>query len=281
MQPIDPRTQPIIPAYQKALQDLHTTVQPAAAPPAPVFSPDVFVATARPSAEALMPLGQSMQDKLHGLVDKLVHPPEPKRVPPAGGSMYTVTNDDTLYGIAKAQLNDGERWHEIYDLNKDVIGPDPNVIHGGQELLLPAPSEKKAASLNRGTTKDGYTLPDTEGRATTFWNGDYAYKGRRDVDNYGVGAWGDANKPTDYMCAIPVGLQGGGNWWHNQKLLITDQDTGKQVVVQVQDKGPGPRTGAVLDLSPVAKEALGHNYMDDAKVTIAFADPDAPVGPVG
>jgi len=276
MRPIDPRTQPNVLAYQKALQDLHATVQPEAVPPAPVLQPDAYLPAPRPAA----PIEQAMQDRLHGLVEELTHPPAPKRVPPEGGRMYTVKDDDTLYGIARSQLNDGERWHEIYDLNRDQIS-NPDIIQGGQELILPAPSETKAASLSRGTTKDGYTLPHTEGRATTFWNGDYAYKGRRDVDNYGEGAWGDANKPTDYMCAIPVGLQGGGNWWHNQKLLITDKDTGKQVVVQVQDKGPGPRTGAILDLSPVAKEALGHPFMDDAQVTIAFADPDAPVGPVG
>jgi peptidoglycan hydrolase-like protein with peptidoglycan-binding domain len=153
------------------------------------------------------------------------------------------------------------------------------------ELGLPGGTPASGAAvpgsnLDIGATKDGHTLPSTGGKATTFWNGRYAYKGKRDPDNMSLGAWGDQNKPTDYFAAIPVGLKGGGNWWHNQKLLVTNPRTGKQVVVPVQDKGPGPRTGAAIDLSPVAKEALGVDFMDNINVKISFARPDAPIGPV-
>jgi len=135
-------------------------------------------------------------------------------------------------------------------------------------------------NLDAGAVKDGYRLPATSGKATTFWNGAYTYKGKRDTANMSKGAWGDLNKPTDYFAAIPVGLNGGGKWWHNKKLLVTNPQTGKQVVVPVQDKGPGPRTGAAIDLSPVAKEALGVGYMDNINVKISFARDDAPIGPV-
>jgi hypothetical protein len=150
-------------------------------------------------------------------------------------------------------------------------------------LPTPRPAETARRSTGRLTgtlVKDGNRIPDAFGKATTFWNGAYTYKGRRDRDNMSKGAWGDLNKPTDYFCALPVGLRGGGKWWHNQKILVTNPRTGEQVVVRVQDKGPGPRTGAKIDLSPVAKEALGVGFMENLNVNIAFAPDDAPVGPV-
>jgi nucleoid-associated protein YgaU len=51
--------------------------------------------------------------------------------------VYTVRPGDTLYGIAKLELGNGARWREIYDLNKSVIGPDPNLILPGQRLVMP------------------------------------------------------------------------------------------------------------------------------------------------
>lgn len=51
-------------------------------------------------------------------------------------STYTVVSGDTLYKIAKAQLGDGGRWEEIYNLNTDIIS-NPNLIYSGQILKLP------------------------------------------------------------------------------------------------------------------------------------------------
>lgn len=50
-------------------------------------------------------------------------------------------------------------------------------------------------------------------------------------------------------------------------------------MVPIQDKGPHPSTGNAIDLSPVAKEALGVGFNDNLRVTIAFATDDAPIGP--
>ncbi len=144
----------------------------------------------------------------------------------------------------------------------------------------PAAAAGPQGNIDAGATKDGHTLPATAGKATTYWNGAYTYKGKRDTDNMSEGAWGDANKPTDYFAALPVGLSGGGKWWHNKKILVTNPETGKQVVVPVQDKGPHPKTGAAIDLSPVAKEALGVGFMDNINVRMSFAADDAPIGPV-
>ncbi|WP_214630875.1 5'-nucleotidase C-terminal domain-containing protein [Paenibacillus agaridevorans] len=49
---------------------------------------------------------------------------------------YTVTKGDTLYSIAKKTLNDGRRWKQIYELNKNTI-KNPNFIYPGQVIVLP------------------------------------------------------------------------------------------------------------------------------------------------
>ena len=51
---------------------------------------------------------------------------------------YTVKGDDTLSGIAEDKLGDANRWNEIYKLNKDEIGDDPDVIQPGTKLKLPS-----------------------------------------------------------------------------------------------------------------------------------------------
>ncbi|MGE7828743.1 5'-nucleotidase C-terminal domain-containing protein [Paenibacillus sp. NPDC093718] len=49
---------------------------------------------------------------------------------------YTVVEGDNLFRIAKKTLNDGGRWREIYELNKDKI-TTPNMIYPEQVIVLP------------------------------------------------------------------------------------------------------------------------------------------------
>lgn len=57
----------------------------------------------------------------------------------SGTTMYTTTNKDTLWGIAKKFLGNGSRWPEIYNIaeNKKIIGKDPNKIRAGYKLVIP------------------------------------------------------------------------------------------------------------------------------------------------
>ena len=50
---------------------------------------------------------------------------------------YTVKRGDTLWAIAKKYLGNGNRYTEIYNLNKNKIS-NPNLIYPGQVLTLPS-----------------------------------------------------------------------------------------------------------------------------------------------
>ena len=50
---------------------------------------------------------------------------------------YTVKQGDCLWNIAQRLLDNGSRWQEIYDMNREVIGNNPNLIYAGQVYILP------------------------------------------------------------------------------------------------------------------------------------------------
>lgn len=88
---------------------------------------------------------------LHGLplpdrpTGGLRHAAVPVRPPlPAPSTHVVVRPGDSLWSIAAAALgpdaDQGEvstHWRRVHELNRDVIGPDPDLIHPGQHLLLP------------------------------------------------------------------------------------------------------------------------------------------------
>lgn len=50
---------------------------------------------------------------------------------------YTVVKGDCLWNITKKFTGNGSRWKELYDINKSVIGNNPNLIYPGAILTLP------------------------------------------------------------------------------------------------------------------------------------------------
>ena len=48
----------------------------------------------------------------------------------------TVQPGDSLSKIAKRELGDANKWHAIYEANRDKI-KNPDLIHPGQVLTLP------------------------------------------------------------------------------------------------------------------------------------------------
>jgi LysM repeat protein len=69
-------------------------------------------------------------------------PPDPPR--PTSRHTILVRPGDTLWDIARRELgpdpDDGQiaaRWREIYRLNRDLVGADPDLIQPAQRLRLP------------------------------------------------------------------------------------------------------------------------------------------------
>ncbi|WP_431046630.1 transglycosylase family protein [Streptomyces sp. P1-3] len=62
--------------------------------------------------------------------------PHRDRSRPAAGT-YTVVSGDSLSGIALRLSVDGG-WQSLYDVNRETVGPRPDVIFPGQRLVLPA-----------------------------------------------------------------------------------------------------------------------------------------------
>ncbi len=61
--------------------------------------------------------------------------PTPTPTPPAP-RVHVVEEGDTLWGIAERLLGNGTLWILIFEANRDKID-DPNLIHPGQELVIP------------------------------------------------------------------------------------------------------------------------------------------------
>ncbi|MBM4105579.1 MAG: LysM peptidoglycan-binding domain-containing protein [Phycisphaerae bacterium] len=92
-------------------------VEPSMAPP--VEAPPVEVTTSSPVVEVeALPKRESPQ------------PTEPSP------RIVTVSEGDTLYSIAQAELGSGARWREIADANPGI---DPGSLRVGDRLVLPRP----------------------------------------------------------------------------------------------------------------------------------------------
>lgn len=52
------------------------------------------------------------------------------------GTTYTVKSGDSLSKIAKHIYGDADKWHRIYEANRDKI-KNPDLIHPGQEFTIP------------------------------------------------------------------------------------------------------------------------------------------------
>ena len=64
---------------------------------------------------------------------------------------YTVKRG-FLWKIAEKYLDNASRWKEIYNLNKKVIGSNPNLIYPGQVLTLPGTSSSTSKSSSSSSS---------------------------------------------------------------------------------------------------------------------------------
>ena len=55
----------------------------------------------------------------------------------AATKTYEVVSGDSLSKIAKREYGNASEWTRIYEANRDILD-DPNKIHPGQKLKIPA-----------------------------------------------------------------------------------------------------------------------------------------------
>lgn len=84
--------------------------------------------------------GLPLPDRAVGLPGRALVATGSLRPAPAPGPARTVLvrPGDSLWALAATHLDDPGRWPEIYALNRDLIGPDPGLIHPATRLRLPA-----------------------------------------------------------------------------------------------------------------------------------------------
>jgi hypothetical protein len=73
-------------------------------------------------------------------------PPRPTDAPvsvsvvpsPSPTATYTVAAGDTMKGIAQKMYGDPDAWMVIYQANQAAIGPNPDALKVGTQLVIPA-----------------------------------------------------------------------------------------------------------------------------------------------
>jgi nucleoid-associated protein YgaU len=109
--------------YYQAIVDANPSVTPERLKPGMTIQlpPDSQVKESRKSSKAAAAASSSASD----------------------GKTYTVQKDDSLYRIAKKLYGNGEKSADLYEANKQVIGPDSTRLKIGMVLTLPeAPSTR-------------------------------------------------------------------------------------------------------------------------------------------
>lgn len=89
---------------------------------------------------ALEPDGARDLDALVGSSRELPKPVEPAvaaAAPLERPATYRIGPGDTLSKIAAKTLGDGKLWEEIYRINRDKIGANPEKLQMGMELRIP------------------------------------------------------------------------------------------------------------------------------------------------
>lgn len=144
-------------ATANAAPTANATATTAAAPPSPEEMKKELAAL----KQQLDSINQQIEQLMKAMDAQPAQPtskPDPK--PAANGGSYKVQTGDYLWKIAKEKLGDAKRWPEIYELNKDAIGSNPNLIYPG--LVLKMPGDKKDTTTPPTTdTPPANTNPTT------------------------------------------------------------------------------------------------------------------------
>ncbi|WP_170177035.1 LysM peptidoglycan-binding domain-containing protein [Myceligenerans xiligouense] len=113
---------------------------------------------------------------------------------------YVVRENDTLWGLALSRLGDGKRYREIYELNRDVIGPKPDLLQAGATILLPISAVDEPAQ----------TI-DQDDRAGSVGASSYTVKPGDTISEIADDHYGAPNRYPDIVAASADTIQPDGD----------------------------------------------------------------------
>jgi len=79
---------------------------------------------------------------------------------PAEPRSYTIRSGDNLWNIAKDNLGSATKWSDIYKMNTDVIGANPDLIRPGTTIQLPGADVAASTNVAHYTVQPGDNLWD-------------------------------------------------------------------------------------------------------------------------
>lgn len=188
-------------------------------------------------------------------------PPAPRLEP------YVVRENDTLWGLALSRLGDGRRYPEIYDLNRETIGPKPGLLDAGATILLPALA-----------TQPAQPVADVHGETAS-----YTVQPGDTLSEIAQDQLGDANRYPEIAAASVGIVQPDGDRLTDPDHIepgwvVTLPGTAKPVSDDVPSSAQKPNgsvTGSEHDTAPSADDDEEPSTRDDAAGTISEAPLDA------
>lgn len=158
---------------------------------------------------------------------------------------YTIRSGDNLWNIAKDNLGDATKWNDIYKMNADVLGANPELIRPGTTIQLPG-SQADIASAATPSAAGQYTVQSGD----TLW--DIAHEQLGDATK-----WGDIYKANSELIGSNPGMIHPG-----QQLSLGPVDPSNQLA---SSSGAG-QTLASADPSQMTNSMT--NSMPQANVNV-------------
>lgn len=220
--------------------------------------------------------------------------PEKHKHESTSGSKYTVVSGDTLSGIAKDKDVKGG-WHTLYDMNKKVVGSDPNLIFPKQVLTIPGtatvtessvkttkPAEEpkvelKAKDVAQSTNSDWVKpVPGGIGTGYKVAGGSWSSGHHTGVDFHAT-----SGTPVKAVHTGTVVKAGWGGAYGNEIIIkhgpgvYTQYGHLSSIHVKVGEK---VTTGRMIGLSGATGNATGPHLHFEVRVGIAYGTDVDPIG---
>lgn len=187
-------------------------------------------------------------------------PPAPRLEP------YVVRENDTLWGLALSRLGDGRRYPEIYELNREVIGPKPGLLDAGATILLPTPA-----------TEPARPVADVRGGEAS-----YTVQPGDTLSEIAQDRLGDANRYPEIAAASAATVQPDGDRLtdpdHIEPGWVVTLPSAAKIVSDDVRSSPQEPNGSVTGgehVTPPYADDEEPSTRDDTAGTISEAAPDA------